>query len=111
MGAGPLRTCVSCRTVRPKAELILVVRAPGGGLWVGPQRRGRPPGRGAYVCLQASCIEAALRSKLARALRLRGPLPQGVVQDLRQRVAGAGARAAQDPAEGRSGGNGDEERD
>jgi predicted RNA-binding protein YlxR (DUF448 family) len=90
MGAGPLRTCVSCRQTRPQRELIKVVRAPDGRPRVVSHGRGRPPGRGAYVCPQAPCIEAALGSKLARALRLGGPLPPELADELRRAAAAPG---------------------
>ena len=44
----PSRTCVACRTVRPKRELMRVVRTPAGEIIL--DASGRAPGRGAYVC-------------------------------------------------------------
>jgi len=64
----PLRTCVACRQVRPKRELVRVVRPPEGGLMV--DERGKAPGRGAYVCRQRACWCTALKpGRLEQALR------------------------------------------
>ena len=69
MVAHPLRSCVSCRAVRSRAELVRVHAAPGGGLGVD---LGGGVGRGAYLCPQRSCLEqAAARGELARRLKVR----------------------------------------
>jgi len=66
----PLRTCVGCRTVRPRTELVRIALPA-----VGPaalDRRGRLEGRGAYLCRERSltCLAAARRRRsLLRALR------------------------------------------
>jgi len=68
----PTRSCVACRTPRAKRELERVVRSPTG--LVGLDPTGRAPGRGAYVCPEPSCREAALRKgALRRALGV--PIP------------------------------------
>lgn len=43
----PMRMCVGCREMRPKKELIRIVRSPEGEVHADPT--GRAPGRGAYV--------------------------------------------------------------
>jgi hypothetical protein len=62
----PQRTCVGCRAVWDKRELIRVVRTPQ-GVWVDPS--GRQPGRGAYLHNRRSCWEKGLKGSLARALK------------------------------------------
>ncbi len=63
----PQRTCVACRQVRPKGELVRVVRSPQGDVLVDPS--GKAAGRGAYVCRSERCAEQAVKQKkLARAL-------------------------------------------
>ena len=63
----PTRSCVACRTPRAKRELERVVRSPTG--LVGLDPTGRAPGRGAYVCPEPSCREAAIeKGALRRAL-------------------------------------------
>src|SRR5215470_14578108 len=55
----PERTCVACRQVRPKRELIRIVRTPAGHVELDPT--GKKSGRGAYLCAKRSCWEPALR--------------------------------------------------
>ena len=55
----PQRTCVGCRTVRPKRELIRVVRRPTGEIEV--DFTGKVPGRGAYICPDVECLRAAVK--------------------------------------------------
>ena len=57
----PQRQCLGCREMKPKAELVRVVRSPEGT--VSLDLRGKAPGRGAYVCRSADCLKKALRSK------------------------------------------------
>jgi len=65
----PHRTCVACRAVRPKRELIRIVRTPEGEVVV--DERGKRNGRGAYLCAQRVCwTEALARHRLERALRV-----------------------------------------
>ena len=53
----PQRTCIGCRTVLAKRELIRLVRTPD-GVFVDPT--GRLAGRGTYLHNQRSCWEQAL---------------------------------------------------
>ena len=54
----PQRTCIVCRQVRPKRELIRVVRSPDGHILLDPT--GKKSGRGAYLCARRACWEPAL---------------------------------------------------
>ena len=68
----PLRQCLGCREMKPKTELVRVVRSPEGNVSV--DLRGKAPGRGAYVCPSADCLKKALRSKaLSRSLGVEIP--------------------------------------
>ena len=68
----PLRQCLGCREMKPKAELVRVVRSPEGAVSV--DLRGKAPGRGAYVCRSADCLKKALRSRaVGRALGVEIP--------------------------------------
>jgi predicted RNA-binding protein YlxR (DUF448 family) len=63
----PQRTCVGCRKVRPKRELVRVVRPPEGLVDLDPT--GRAPGRGGYLCSDGACwSQAQSRRQLDRAL-------------------------------------------
>ena len=66
-GAGtPERTCVACRRVRPKAELVRLAKLDDGSVTV--DLLGTMPGRGAYVCPDRACTDRATR-RLVGALR------------------------------------------
>ncbi|MBI4729947.1 MAG: YlxR family protein [Acidobacteria bacterium] len=60
------RTCVACRAVRPKQDLVRLARLADGSVVV--DARGRLPGRGAYVCRDAACAARAPR-RIPGALR------------------------------------------
>ena len=75
----PLRQCLGCREMKPKRELIRVVRSPEGV--VSLDFRGKLPGRGAYVCPDPECLKKARRAKaLERAFSV--PLPDEVWAEL-----------------------------
>lgn len=57
----PMRQCLGCREMKPKKELIRVVRSPEGALSL--DFRGKAPGRGAYVCPCLACLKKARKSK------------------------------------------------
>lgn len=57
----PMRQCLGCREMKPKREMMRVVRSPEGAVSI--DLRGKAPGRGAYVCPQADCLKKAIRSK------------------------------------------------
>lgn len=64
----PQRTCIVCRTVKDKRDLLRIVRTPEGQIIV--DGTGKANGRGAYLCRQVACWETGLRDKrLARALK------------------------------------------
>ncbi len=66
----PQRTCVGCRQVRAKRELVRLVLPAEGPVTVDPT--GKRNGRGAYICRQTgrTCLDQARRRKtLTRALR------------------------------------------
>ena len=69
--AGPRRTCVGCRAVRPQVELIRVVRRRDATLAVGR----RLPGRGAWLCRDSpQCLDRAAREGgFARSFRAAVP--------------------------------------
>jgi uncharacterized protein len=64
----PQRTCIGCRQVKPKGELVRLVRGDDGGVVVDHQQMA--PGRGAYACATLECLDKALMpGRLARALK------------------------------------------
>ena len=56
-----MRQCLGCREMKPKAELVRIVRSPEGAVTL--DLKGRAPGRGAYLCRSSECIKRALKSK------------------------------------------------
>jgi predicted RNA-binding protein YlxR (DUF448 family) len=65
----PERTCVACRTERPKRHLVRLVRLPEGGVAV--DKTGRKAGRGAYLCPAQECWRLAkARKSLDQALAI-----------------------------------------
>jgi predicted RNA-binding protein YlxR (DUF448 family) len=64
----PERTCVACRTARPKRELIRLVRTPAGPVEL--DASGKKSGRGAYLCRYGECWDVGLDKRaLDRALK------------------------------------------
>ena len=64
----PQRTCIACRTVKPKRAMTRVVATPDEGVQIDPT--GKRAGRGAYLCDLPACWERALQTDLlSRALR------------------------------------------
>ena len=57
----PMRQCLGCREMKPKRELIRVVRSPEGEISI--DFRGKAPGRGAYLCKNSGCLEKAIKGK------------------------------------------------
>lgn len=63
----PQRTCVGCRTVLPKRQMLRLVRTTE-GIQVDPT--GKLAGRGAYLHDRRECWERALKGALAHALKV-----------------------------------------
>ena len=79
----PMRQCLGCREMKPKRELIRVVRSPEGGISL--DFKGKAQGRGAYVCHSAECLKKAMRSKsLDRALET--AIPEEIYAQLSEQM-------------------------
>lgn len=77
----PMRMCVACREMKPKKELIRVVRTPEGEIIA--DETGRKNGRGAYLCRSEACFNKALKTRaLDRALEQ--PLSEEAAAYLRE---------------------------
>lgn len=57
----PMRTCIACRSVKPKKELVRIVKTNDGIIL---DYSGKVNGRGAYVCNSAECMEKLKKNKL-----------------------------------------------
>ncbi len=51
----PMRMCIGCREMKPKRELIRIVKTPEGEIKL--DRTGKLNGRGAYACPNADCLK------------------------------------------------------
>lgn len=79
----PMRQCLGCREMKPKRELIRVVKAPTGEISL--DFMGKKPGRGAYVCPNAECLKKAVKSKaLERAFSAQ--IPEAVYETLSKQM-------------------------
>ena len=79
----PMRQCLGCREMKPKKELIRVVRSPEGALSL--DFKGKKPGRGAYLCPNPACLARIKKSKaLERAFSV--PVPSEVYAALEEEL-------------------------
>ena len=53
--------CAGCGEMKPKKEMVRVVRSPQGEISL--DLTGKKPGRGAYVCRNPSCLKAARKAR------------------------------------------------
>jgi predicted RNA-binding protein YlxR (DUF448 family) len=88
-GAGPERTCVLTRAVRPKEELIRLALGPDGQ--VAPDVRARAPGRGAWIGVSRPALDEAIaKGKLKGALQRAFKIASlDIPADLGERIAAA----------------------
>ena len=57
----PLRMCVACKEMKPKKELIRIVKTQDGEYKV--DFTGKLNGRGAYICNAIECIDMCMKQK------------------------------------------------
>jgi predicted RNA-binding protein YlxR (DUF448 family) len=75
----PTRMCVGCGEMKPKREMVRVVRPPeqAADTGISLDLTGKKPGRGAYICKSAQCLRQARKAKrLERAFSC--PIPDEV---------------------------------
>lgn len=53
----PLRMCIGCREMKPKAELDRIVKTPDGEIVI--DKTNKISGRGAYICKCGDCLKKA----------------------------------------------------
>jgi len=67
-----MRKCLGCNEMKPKRELIRVVRSPEGAISL--DKTGKANGRGAYVCPNPECFKKLRKRKsLERAFKCQIP--------------------------------------
>jgi uncharacterized protein len=57
----PQRMCTGCMEMKPKKELIRVVKNKDNEVSI--DLTGKKPGRGAYICKNVECLNKAFKSK------------------------------------------------
>lgn len=57
----PMRTCLGCGELKPKRELVRVVKSPDGEISL--DRTGKKSGRGAYICDNRECLKKAQKAR------------------------------------------------
>ncbi|MGI5896517.1 MAG: RNase P modulator RnpM [Oscillospiraceae bacterium] len=57
----PMRMCTGCGEMKPKKELVRVVKTPEGEFLL--DLTGKKSGRGAYVCRDIECLKKCRKSK------------------------------------------------
>lgn len=68
----PVRQCIGCREMKPKTELVRVIRTPENEVCL--DRTGKKNGRGAYLCPNKDCFNKAVKTKgIERSLKLEIP--------------------------------------
>jgi predicted RNA-binding protein YlxR (DUF448 family) len=81
----PMRMCTGCGEMKPKKELIRVVRTPEGEFLL--DFTGKKSGRGAYLCRNMACLKNCRKSKrLEKSFSCR--IPDEVYEKLESELGG-----------------------
>ena len=66
----PLRQCVGCQQMKPKKEMMRVLKTPEDTMVL--DTTGKKNGRGAYLCKDMECLKKARKNKgLERSFKMR----------------------------------------
>jgi len=79
----PMRQCAGCREMKPKRELIRIVRSPEGEISL--DSRGKKPGRGVYICPSPECLAKARKAKSVEH-SLDVSIPPEIYDELAERI-------------------------
>ena len=81
----PMRQCLGCREMKPKKDLIRVVRSPEGEISL--DFKGKASGRGAYVCPDPRGLKKAIKARaLERAFSAQ--IPPEIYERLESQMEG-----------------------
>lgn len=81
----PLRKCSGCGEMKPKKELVRVVKTPEDEILL--DLSGRLNGRGAYICPDAECLKKARKAKrIEKSFQCR--IPDEVYEKMEQELIG-----------------------
>ncbi len=79
----PMRMCLGCQEMKPKRELIRVVRTPENLIDI--DSGGKRSGRGAYICPNEECLNRAMKARrLEKAFQQH--VPPEVLERLKERL-------------------------
>lgn len=79
----PLRKCTGCCEMKPKKELIRIVKSPEGEISL--DTTGKKSGRGAYICPDRDCFNKARKAKrLEKALDTQ--IPEAVYDEMEKQL-------------------------
>ncbi|WP_026507624.1 RNase P modulator RnpM [Butyrivibrio sp. MC2013] len=56
----PMRQCIGCGEMKPKKELLRIIRTPEGTIEA--DITGKASGRGAYICPDPACLQKATKN-------------------------------------------------
>lgn len=77
----PLRMCVGCGEMKPKRELVRVVKSTEGEILI--DATGKRNGRGAYICNSVKCLQKARQAR-----RLEKAFSSAVPEEVYQKLEG-----------------------
>ena len=78
-----MRQCVGCNEMKPKKELLRVIKTAEDEILI--DSTGRKNGRGAYLCASSECLEKARKNKgLARSLKT--VIPPEIYEELKREM-------------------------
>ncbi len=90
----PLRMCTGCAQMKPKKELVRVVKSPeikdengeSQGFLISLDFTGKKPGRGAYVCKDITCLKKARKARrFEKAFSCK--IPEEVFDDMEAKIS------------------------
>lgn len=58
----PLRMCIACHEMKPKKEMLRIVKPKEGDVFI--DYSGKAAGRGAYICNNPDCVKKLKKGKL-----------------------------------------------
>lgn len=80
-GKTPFRMCIACREMKPKKDMLRIVKNADGEIF--PDPTGKAAGRGAYICDGEACRKLLGAKKL-----LNRAFSAPVAEDVYQRIEG-----------------------
>jgi len=85
----PTRKCVGCNEMKEKQQLLRIVRDKEGNVFIDPT--GKKSGRGAYICRDIKCFEAAKKCRrLEKAFDTR--IPDEIYATLKEQLESLSAQ-------------------